>query len=724
MSDMKEYGYKKLTKWVNEPTVSDLQQTFKDASSDQDVFMSKLRKWRDNFDITGSARIKTRPGNSKHVPRTIRKQAEWRYPTLSEPFLSNENIFKIYPTTGKDKERARQNELVLNYQFNHKIDKVKFIDELVRASVEEGTVVVRVGWDTKEEQVTRMEPVYTLVPDPERKYAQRYERLLMMLEEDAEIAKQYLDPGIEMALDQYMRSNGNLCSIPQISSYKEITETKETINHPALEVCDLDNIVVDPTCGGDLDKASFIIFSFESSLSELRKRKGTYSNLDKIKDTTTSPNTDPDYNGSADNSSFQFNDKARKKVVVREYWGEWDTDNSGVTKHIVAAWVGDVMIRMEENPYPDKSIPFVFIPYMPKRKSAFGEPDGELLEDNQKIIGALTRGMIDLLGKSANGQTGIRKDLLDITNKRKFLRGEDYEFNPIADPRQAIYTHTYPEISGSAYNLLTIQTNEAESLTGVKAFNNGMSSQAYGEVAAGIKGVLDATSLRDSSILRRLTAGMKKIARRIIAMNAEFLSEEEVIRVTDDEFVTVRRDDLAGEFDIKIEVSTAEEDNKRAEELAYMLQTLGNNVDPQILFMILADIARLRRMPRLAEKLEHYQPQPDPMQQQLQQLEMEKLLSEIQKNYAQAQQYGMSAEHDRAKVVTEQTIAILNQAKAKLLGSQADLQDLDFLEQESGVKQERDLQKIGRQAETQTQMKIIEAALKQAMDTTPTRSRA
>jgi hypothetical protein len=67
----------------------------------------------------------------------------------------------------------------------------------------------------------------------------------------------------------------------------------------------------------------------------------------------------------------------------------------------------------------------------------YGEPDGELLEDNQRVVGAITRGMLDTMGRSANGQTGIRKDMLDATNRRKFEKGLDYEFNPNVDPRRA-----------------------------------------------------------------------------------------------------------------------------------------------------------------------------------------------------------------------------------------------------------------------------------------------
>jgi hypothetical protein len=159
---------------------------------------------------------------------------------------------------------------------------------------------------------------------------------------------------------------------------------------------------------------------------------------------------------------------------------------------------------------------------------------------------------------------------------------------------------------------------EAESLTGVKAYSSGIGSAALGDVAAGIRGALDAASKRELGILRRLANGIVEIGRKIIAMNGEFLSEEEVVRVTNEEFVTVRRDDLPGNFDLKLTISTAEADNQKAQELAFMLQTMGNSMPMDMSQMILADIARLRKMPDLAKKIETYQPQPDPMAQKMQ----------------------------------------------------------------------------------------------------------
>ena len=458
-------------------------------------------------------------------------------------------------------------------------------------------------------------------------------------------------------------------------------------------------MIIDPSCLGNLKKAKFVIYSFDSSLSQLKK-DGKYKNLDKINVEDNSILGTPDHSSDG-TQNFNFNDKPRKKFVVYEYHGYWDIDGTGLVKPFIAAWVGNTLIRMEESPFPDKELPFVVVPYLPVRRSSYGEPDGALLEDNQKIIGAVTRGMIDIMGKSANGQTGVRKDALDITNRRKFDKGQDYEFNANVDPRQGIFMHTFPEIPQSAQFMLLQQNQEAESLTGVRSFSQGVSGQSLGDVAAGVRGALDAASKRELGILRRLSNGIIQIGRKIISMNAEFLSEEEVVRVTNDKFVTVRRDDLAGSFDLKLSISTAEEDNNKAQELAFMLQTMGNNMDPELSKMILSDIARLRKMPDLAHKIETYQPQPDPIQQQMQQLQLELLQAQVANEQAKAMQGNSTAELNMAKVGTEQV-------KQGDIKSATDLKNLNFVEQESGVTQERNLQSIGEQARSQGQLKVLD----------------
>jgi len=691
-----EMSTKPLTKWKNEPTLRDLKSDLNEAQPDHDTQVSKITGYLDNLNVEGKAKIKAVPGRSKIVPKLIRKQAEWRYAALSEPFLSTDDLFKVAPITWEDKPGAVQNQTLLNSQFRTAINKVKFIDEYVRTGVDEGTIICRVGWDFEEEEYTDTFPQVEYVVDPAS--AELHQELAQLKQENPNAYHTDVPEELRIAHDLTVE-NGQPIR-PEVTGQKEETRTRTVKNRPTVEVCDYRNVIIDPTCKGDLTKAGFLLYSFESSLSELEK-DGKYKNLKKINPSDNSPLGDPDH-ASDDSYSFTFNDEPRKKIIVYEYWGYWDIDGTGVVKPIVAAWVGNQLIRMEKNPFPDKEIPFVIVHYLPKRKATHGEPDGALLEDNQNVLGAVTRGMIDIMGRSANGQQGMRKDALDAVNKRKWRNGEDYEFNQTVDPRQGMYMHTFPEIPNSAQFMLQQQNMEAESLTGVKAYDQGVSGASFGDVAAGVRGALEASSKREMGILRRMSAGLVDIGRKFIAMNAVFMDEEEVVRVTNDDFVTVRRDELAGKYDLELTISTAEEDEKKASELAFMLQTLGPSEDPELRKIILTEISRLRKMPVLAHKIESFEPKPDPHQQEMQKLEMEEMRAKIDEIKSRTTENLAQAELDKVKAGNTQ--------------SDTDRKDLDYVEQESGVTQQRDLQKQGEQAKAQGQTKVLEHNLKQSAE--------
>jgi hypothetical protein len=688
--DYDESAYSKpLTDWANEPTCSDLKKDLEEASPHHDSHVTQVNVWLDNLNVTGSAKIPKVKGRSTIVPKLIRKQAEWRYAALSEAFLSHENLFETAPVTFEDKQAAIQNGLILNQQFNTQLNKVAFIDEYVRTAVDEGTVIVRVGWRFEEED--QEVPIEQLQPvtDPE---------VAATMIQAAELMK--ANPMSEGELPQdLVRSIKASIEANQPMEYVVTgyeTRPVTVVNEPTVEVCDYNNVIIDPTCKGDIKKANFVIYRFETNLSDLEKA-GIYQNLDKIQIEKSAIQHESDY-GQEDTGSFNFTDKPRRKFIAYEYWGFWDIDGSGKTKPIVATWVGDTLIRMEESPFPDEGLPFVAVQYLPKRKNVYGEPDGELLEDNQKILGAVTRGMLDIMGRSAAGQTGIKKDALDVTNKRKFDAGMDYLFNAHTNPQEAVYHHVYPEIPASAQFILQMHQLEAESLTGVKAFHQGITGEGLGRSATAARSAMDAAGKRELGILRRLADGVIEIGRKIMAMNGEFLSETEIVRVTNEQFIEIKRDDLAGRVDVKLQISTAETDNAKAEELAFMLQTMGNNMDPTMSRMILADIARLRKMPELAKAIQTFQPQPDPMEEKLKELQLAELDAKIRKLNSEATENLAEAE--------------LDQAKAREAQATADKASLDFVEQETGVTHERNLQQDQAQGEMNLKRDLIKEALK------------
>ena len=660
----------KLTKWVNEPSVTDLEADLLAAKPIHQTHVTNTQKWLSK--LAGELHIKPPVGRSHVQPKLIRKQAEWRYASLEEPFLSTNDLFDIDPVTEEDYDAAEENQILINYQFNTKIDKVGFINEYVRTAVDEGTVFVQVGWKYEKGERIVFEEI-ELSPTQAQMFVYSEVSKGNMSQEDAIALMQSGEP---------------------IKRTVKRTKTVVTANHPTLRVCEYDRLIIDPTCEGDLEKAQFIVVPFETSYSELMS-DGKYKNLDKIfseEGVILQGKMDDStfYKTITNQTGFEFKDKARKKLTAYEYYGYWDIDGKGITKPIKAIWVGSVMISLEELPYPDKKLPFVGVQFMPVRKSIYGEPDGKLIEDNQDILGAVTRGMIDILGRSANGQVLMTKGLLDQANQKKYEQGDNAFINPGFDPRTSIHMQTFPEIPNSALQMLNLQNQEAESLTGVVAFNSGISGNALGSTATAVRGALDSASKRELGILRRLSAGVEKIGRKIIAMNGEFLEDEEVIRVTNKSFRTVRRDALAGDFDLRVKISTAESDNQKIEKLAFMMQTGQQSMDPEEAKLVRAEIYKLQKMPDLAQKVLSYQPQPDPVREQISQLELERLNLENQKLRAEIEERHSRAIENQVDVELKQAKTQNELAKASKTNSEKDMTDLAFVRKDLGIdKQER-----------------------------------
>lgn len=291
----------------------------------------------------------------------------------------------------------------------------------------------------------------------------------------------------------------------------------------------------------------------------------------------------------------------------------------------------------------------------------------------------------------------MKKMALDPINKKKFENGENFEYNTEASD---IWQGSFNDLPSSAFNFYNLMSNEIESITGVKGFTGGIGGNSLGSTATAVTGVLNSTAKRELDIVRNIAENaIIPLLRKWMVYNSEFLEDEEMIRITGGEFVEVRRDDLAGNLDIRLKISTSEVDNQKAQELAFMLQTLGPNATPEERRMVQGEIARLRKMPQLAEKIENFQPEPDPMAEQARQLEMEKMFLENEKLKVEIAERDSRARENEVDMRAKTAKATLDEAKARQLHSQSDMTDLDYLEKEQGIPHQRELEKETLKAE-------------------------
>lgn len=584
-------------------------------------------------------------GKSAIVSLDIKRQSEWAHAALVDPFVGTTDVIKCTPVTWEDREAARQNELLLNTQFCRQFDRYNFMTTAIKVLDMEATCVVQTGWEYDDEKI----------------------------EVDREVVE--VDP---YTGEVYI-------------TIKKVEETKVLTNRPTAIVRRNEDVYVDPTCMGDHDKMQFVIVRYETDLSTLRQ-DGRYKNLDKIQVGSEDANSHDDYETKYSKiSSFTFEDNPRKKMVMYEYWGNYDINDDGIAEPIVCAWVGSTVIRLELNPYPDKKPPFIIVPFNKIPFEIYGESNADLISDNQKIKTAITRGIIDNMNQSNNGMIGIKKGALDPGNREKFMKGKPFEFN--GSPND-FWQGSFNNIPGSAFDMLALMNNDIESITGIKSFSGGITGNSLGGTATGARGALDATATRRLNIVRNIAENLvKPLMRKWMAYNSEFLEESEVVRITNEEFVEVRRDDLAGKIDIDITVSTQEDNAARAQELGFLLQTLGSSLPFDMTRMIMAEIAKLSKLPTLEKQILEFKQEPDPVQQKMQELQVAKLEAEIQRLKADAMNKIASSQENEADREEKMAQAMLKRAQARKAESEADMVDLNYIKADEQIDEQTALEK-------------------------------
>ena len=697
-----------FTNWKNEPTFADLEKDRINGSSSNSTLRERLLTY-ELIRNGGKEITKTAPGKSTTRPKLVRKQNEYKYAALEDAILGSKDLFTIDGVGEEDNASAAQNQVMLNYQFRNKIQIQKLIEKAVRNSVDKGTVICKVGWKTEYGKV---------IIDEERPvYANAEQSLLMMQEQvqSGQMTEAQMIAMIETAEPMQIGTK-----IVQVEKEKLIE------NHPTIDVRNIANITIDPTCEGDITKAAFLIEEYPVSLSDLKKEEfkereieeettdesgnkvvtkrkestGIYKNLHLLDGEEEFQYSE--HHGQTAQSS-KLEGKARKKLKAYDYWGFWDINDDGNVVPIVATWVGKVLVRLEENPFSHRKIPYVLAQYMPVDNEIAGEPDAILLEENQEAVGKTTRAIQDIMANEAVGQEFIDESLFPSPVEREnYKQGRTVYFRSGIDPKRAIYRKDITPPTGFALQWIQSQIQDAESMSGTILSTTSGSNQSVNSQ----KRIDSSNSKRESSVLRRITAMLVDAAKLILPMNAVYLSEEEVVRNTNREYVKIRRDDLAGSHDITIDIQTPEVNNAIAQDLGMILQTGQQTLPEKVTMKIWSRILKLKGQYDLSRELESYQPEPDPKQQMLMDMQIEEQRLKIEKAKKDIEEVD-SRIHERVSRVIEnekdvdnkQSQNLLRQqqasesaARTRKLEAETDHIDKDFVDSMTGNKRARELE--------------------------------
>ena len=565
--------------------VLDDRQQAKNAKKEID---DKIDNWLQEFE--GQPYGKEQDGRSKIVVKDIKKAVEWFVPTASDPFVKKNRIVELEGITADDVKRATMHERLLNHQAMRKNDWYTFITSQFKVSATEGTVHLRCGWNLIEDEKSE---VFENI---------QAEQLAMFEEQGLEISK--------------MEDNGD-------GTYNVTAISRKTVkNHPTVQVVRNGNCYPDPTAQ-DVDDCNFFIYKYETTISEL-KQQGKYDieDIDSLKLESEESQLEQSRNTKLKeygrDEHYESKAKANKKITVWEYWGNLDINDDGIAEPVFATVVNDQLLEVVDNPYPDKEIPFVKIPFSDIPFGYWGDSLGEFLSDGQKVRTSLMRGFIDNVAQANNGKKFAKKGAFDPINKKKYMNNSTGIIEVNGD-KGDMWEGTFNQINPSVYNLYELLQQENESLSGINRTMQGVDSRGLNDSATGASIQQSNSQRRMMDIIRRHSNGIKKVFRKWISYNKEFLTDKEVMRITG-EYIEFTRDDIDGDFDIDINVGTDGVAEAKVNQMTMLMQQVGGlsgvaSIPPEFFNMMLSKMADEWGFVDIAQMLEKPQPkEPNPQQ--------------------------------------------------------------------------------------------------------------
>ena len=662
-------GKEDKTGWKHKLPLKDIISNISAVHSLYTEYVDRVHSYKIAMDA--DYRIGSGEGKSKVTPKAIKKLHNYAYSGLSEGLLSDYNIVTTSPRGHTDQSESQAQQLLLNYQLNEEMDFDLVADKASRYFEDYGSFYLKLSWNYKERKKKNHKPTLKQLPE-----------------------------GVPPEQLQQLFEQGLLTEDGMLIVDKEVTKVVK--DHPVISIKKYNQIILGPSTDGSntINSLQFIADKYYSTIDAL-EATGKYKDLDKVSDREMKSDYDinalPDADFALEFENIMENGEIRpedrkdidrtKPIVVTDYWTYIVTKKGQTPVPVVVTFVAGVVIAREESPLGvEVGYPYARGIYAQSLEDDLydGIPDTPDLEEEQKIIGAVTRGLIDIMGKAANAQTGMAQGMLDPQEERKRQLGQDYKFNPAIDPTRGIVQEKFPELPQSGLQMLGIMQNSMESSSGKKMFGEGLNSNAYGDVAKGIQATVDATTSRTKASIRKFNKPFVEIMEKMAEVNRQFITDDKVIALSDSEFKTIRPNDLQSKVNIKIEVSTPELDNQIANDLAFLAQTLGESVPVVVKNMILSDIARLKKRPDLAKMLlDIPEPGPTPQELEMHQLQVQLLQAQIANEQAKGVENLADENLKNAKADTER-------AKSEVLYSTKDNQDLDFLQKRDGTDAHRE----------------------------------
>lgn len=138
-------------------------------------------------------------------------------------------------------------------------------------------------------------------------------------------------------------------------------------------------------------------------------------------------------------------------------------------------------------------------------------------------------------------------------------------------------------------------------------------------------------------------------------LNVLYLDSDKIIQLAGVEGLAIKAASNPS-IDVKLDITNQTDDSIKAQEISFMLQTLGQSMPPQLVKLTLMEIAELRNLNRFRNTLDNFEiAPPEPTQDELEiaALQKELLRAQIAATQGNANKSNSAADLDRVKATTQ-----------------------------------------------------------------------
>ena len=547
-------------------THDDLIKMIEDSKENLEPYLSEVETARKTY----RAEYSTPKGRSAAKVMHAKQMADHMVAQLCNDFLSEDEPAYFMPRHKDADQKARLMGKYINYHWSRKFPSVEFIEEFCRASVIDGTVVVKTGWrydyDIVDEQKQDI-PIEDYADFVTRQQADGYIIADMGTEEDG------LMKGVVTQKHEVYEDGPDATIIPLESCYFDVTMRRS-------------------------DDIRWFAEKMRMTISDIRKQDVEYNkksqlqleNVDRWigKLYFASLDNDRDITNVSEYSTedlyYQIDDYARKNarkyVDVYRFIGEYDLNKDGIAEYVEAIFTKDYLITIR--PYKKikgLKLPYFISTYIKHNDEKCGEGMMTSVADTQKNYVTLWRMLMDyvarvnLSDKIVN--TLMITDPIEFRKMEENLPGTIYKAH--GDVGSAMSNIPQPPFPAGVDRMLQMTSIEeqraskvGENTAGVyNAPSSAKTATAAAIAAQGLQSFYNFvfTKLRNN--------GLKKLFEHWQALTNHYVDPETDIFFQDvigEGMIDVKAEDFLGLYDVDVTFNTQNMADLKIHQINILLQ--------------------------------------------------------------------------------------------------------------------------------------------------------